>query len=408
MRLRFGRTILLSVLGLVAQCAILPPDLEAPKQVENLSQLEAFLERIVRNGDPPGLSLVVTKSSGIVYSRGFGMADGPRAVPASAETLYQWWSITKPFTAVAIFQLAERGQLNLDDPVRQHLAFFDVEYPSAESRPVTIRHLLTHSSGLPDTGPEIIGWIHYEGDEHPNQTELIRRKLPDYSELEFEPGSESRYTNIGYMVLAAIIEQASGVSYPEYIRKNILTPLEMRSTGFTYSRERGPHEAAGSHPHDFMSYLVSHYIDMDRAVREYQNDRYWFARIYSDQQGATGLIGPPVDLARFARLFLQTDADFAAGGPILSNASLMEISRSIFPLSGSPDGSPEPRMGYGWFHGRRDGREFLSHAGAGAAFICLMRIYPREDLALIVMANSTYLGRDMGATVLDLAARLQW
>ena len=74
-------------------------------------------------------------------------------------TVYHWWSTTKIFTAVAIFQLQEAGLLNIEDPVDKYLPFFDVQYPTAESTQITIKHLLNHSSGIPDNVPAVVGWM---------------------------------------------------------------------------------------------------------------------------------------------------------------------------------------------------------------------------------------------------------
>lgn len=122
-----------------------------PETVADISDIEAYLEALCEKGVPPGLSLLVVKDGVIQYSRGFGLADGPKGIPATEQTIYKWWSITKVFTATAILQLHEQQQLNIDDPVVNHLPYFKVKYPSDKSETVTIRHLLNHSSGMPTT-----------------------------------------------------------------------------------------------------------------------------------------------------------------------------------------------------------------------------------------------------------------
>ena len=95
--------------------------------------------------------------------------------------------MVKPATASAVMQLQEQGLLDIDDPVKNHLPFFNVKYPSANSKIITIRHLLTHRSGLHTNVPEVIGWIHFDGDPEWNQTELIKKVLPDYAERRRNP-----------------------------------------------------------------------------------------------------------------------------------------------------------------------------------------------------------------------------
>ena len=157
--------VLVVLLG-VAYLALSPRPLKPPETVGSLAELESYLEDLAgHNPDsPPGLSLVVAKNGEIVYRKGFGMADVPKNIPATADTVYQTFSMVKPMTAAAVLQLHEQGLLDIDDPVADYLPFFDVQYPSEDSETVTIRHLLNHSSGLSNNVPEVFGWIHFDGD----------------------------------------------------------------------------------------------------------------------------------------------------------------------------------------------------------------------------------------------------
>src|SRR5687768_12560698 len=132
-----------------------------PQQVVDKTELETYLNRLVASGNPPGLSVVVVKDGDIVYNNAFGFADGPRKIRATPDTVYHWWSMTKIPTAIAIMQLQEQGKLDLEEAVTKHLPWFEVKYPSGESRAITIRDLLQHSAGLPDPIPAMIGWVHY-------------------------------------------------------------------------------------------------------------------------------------------------------------------------------------------------------------------------------------------------------
>ena len=222
-----------------------PP--KVPDQVNDVHELDAFFDKLVASGSPPGLSTAVVKDDRLVYNRAFGYSDGPRSIKAVPETVYHWWSMTKIPTAVAILQLREQCKLNLDDPVTRHLPWFNVNYPSDGSPVVTIRHLLQHSSGLPDTMPSMISWIHYD-DAPRDQTRLVKTWLPEFNTLKFTPGTNALYSNFNYMVLGAIIESASGQSYEEYIIMHIMQPLRMSQTGFVYSSSMARHEAAGTLP----------------------------------------------------------------------------------------------------------------------------------------------------------------
>lgn len=131
-----------------------------PKKVESVTELETYLNQLTASGNPPGLSVVVVKDGEIIYNNAFGLADGPRKIKATSETTYHWWSMTKIPTAIAIMQLQEQGKLNLEDEVIKYLPWFEANYPSDDSPAITIRHLMQHTSGLPNPVPAMIGWVH--------------------------------------------------------------------------------------------------------------------------------------------------------------------------------------------------------------------------------------------------------
>ena len=123
---------------------------QPPDSIQDVTELEAYLETLVNSGSPQGLSMIIVKNDRIVYSKGFGWADGPRKIKATPQTVFHWWPITKVPTAIAILQLQEQGKLQLEDAVSKYLPFFEVAYPSDKRTTITIRHLLNHSSGIPD------------------------------------------------------------------------------------------------------------------------------------------------------------------------------------------------------------------------------------------------------------------
>lgn len=146
--------LLIAVVGIYA-LAPHPPG--TPNQVDNVAELESYLDHLIKSGNPPGLSLVVVKNENFVYNNAFGYADRPKRVKADTDTVYHWWSMTKIPTAIAIMQLREQGKLYLDDPVTKYLPWFEVTDPSDNSPAITVRHFLRYTSGLPDTITAMIG-----------------------------------------------------------------------------------------------------------------------------------------------------------------------------------------------------------------------------------------------------------
>lgn len=377
------------------------------KDSDSLLAVEAKIKQTLAQQVPPGVSIIVVKKNQVLYSKGFGYADFTNRKKATPKTTYQWWSLTKPFTATAILQLQEKNLLDIDDPVHKHLSFFDVNYKKKTDRPITIRDLLSHSAGLKDIGNQIIGWIHYDEQHAYNQTQLVKEKLPDYKKLVASPGQEGRYTNLGYMLLAAIIEKTSQQSYDAYISEHILKPLEMNGTGFQYSGLAKEHVAVGSHPKDLMSFIAFRLIEKDKAIREKKDDIYYFNNIYANQQGSTGLIGSTENLAHFLMALLNNG--HWNGQQILSPESVKLMFAPQVPIKKSPAPKLDnPHFGLSWFIHNHHDYTALTHGGAGAAFVAQMRIYPERDLGIAVLCNSTYLGNDMGTTFLDKLTTLKW
>jgi CubicO group peptidase (beta-lactamase class C family) len=357
-----------------------PP--RTPNQVQDLTGLEVYLDRLVASQNPPGLSLAVVKDGQIVYKRAFGYEDRLNWKKANPDTVYHWWSMTKIPTMIAIMQLVEQGKLVLDGRVAELLPWFEVSYPSATSPAITVRHLLQHSSGLPDTMPAMIGWVHYD-DATRDQTELTRRPLAMFNRLKFEPGAKAVYSNLNYMLLGAIIEAVTGLCYEVYISNFILHPLGMLETNFVVTSSMAEHEASGSLPlvHPYTPLLPT-LLDMKALIRQRQGKLFWLKRVYIDATPSTGLIGPAAEAARLLLAYLN-------GGELegvrILQPETVDMLNQVAPVDGH---------GLGWFMGESNGRPYLGHAGGGAGFATDMRLFPDQRLGIVILANGTDLDRD--------------
>jgi D-alanyl-D-alanine carboxypeptidase len=386
-------------LGLLILWPKAPPP---PNTVTTVAQLEAYMKARVDFGTPPGMSLVVVKNGEMVYRKGFGWADHPQHIAATPQTVYHWWSCTKIVTALAILQLQEQGKVRLDDSVTGILPFFKVQYPSVASRVITIQHLLNHSSGLPDAGFRVMNWIHHDGEPPVNQTAMVEKVLPALSTLEFEPGDHAEYTNIGYMVLGAIIEKVSGQSYEDYVRKHILEPLGMNHTDFLYTQAMEPQEAAGAHPlFDTWTPLIP--VVGLSYVREISGDHLWFKRVYNDQTPPSGLIGPATDAARLLTAYLNGGE--LDGRRILSRESISAMTLEGHIRSKGDDAHGSRRQGIGWRVFREQGRLMLKHDGGGLGFTTVMQVYPDDKLGFVLFANDVTFE---AWRIVNFAAALAW
>ncbi len=372
---------------------------------------EELMSVISKSGDPPGLSLVVVKNEKVVFCEGFGLADGPRNIPATPDTVYPWWSMTKVPTAMAILRLQEHEVLDIEAPVSEYLPFFDVTYPTDAEGVVTIKHLMNHSSGLPDASLPKPGrlWIRREHYPPINQTELIRSELPNYNTLRFEPGTHGEYSNTGFMVLGAIIEAVSGKAYEDYVVENFLRPLKMSFTDFVYTEDMIQLAAVGSHSDPDGSWeksLRTVIPDFDSYVREKVDGRFWFRRYYTDQSSTSGLIGPATDVARLTMMYLNGGE--LDGERVLSLESVAKMTNEGYVKIKDPPSEryADTWRGLGWATiAREGGRLWVEHIGGGAGFGTSMRLYPEEGLGIILMANDTNIHRDV---IVDYVASLNW
>jgi CubicO group peptidase (beta-lactamase class C family) len=360
-----------------------------PKNPASLIQVENYIRNLIERGQPPGLSAVVVKDGKIIYCKAFGWADSPKKLPASPNTRYHWWSMTKVATAVAILQLQDAGLLNIDDPIREHLSFFHVYLDDKPAPAITIRQVLRHTSGLPDTIPAMLGWVHYEDDIYP-QTDLLRKHLPSFNQLKFHPDSKSAYSNLGYAVLGAIIEKVRGIPYEKYIQDHILTPLGMTQTGFLYSPEMVDQIAAGSHPiFNIYTPMLPLLLNMRSLVRQRDGLQLWFNNLYLDMTPPSGLIGPVKDAAKLVNaLLMESDILSYESHTMLKPQGIKPIERPL-----------------GWAEFNEENRLWLQHSGGGPGFATVMRIYPEENLGIVIMANNTNLPRER---LVEAFAHLDW
>ena len=211
---------------------------------------ERQTRRLMRRANVPGLSVGLVRRGSILAATGYGYRDRAARSPATARTVYGLGSITKTFTALALLRLQEHGLLNVDDPVVRHLPEFRTPGPRP-ARPITLHHLLTHTSGLPPLAGIFYAWARNEPLRATYGARALRRVGidPDHPPIDsFEqlldylarepfrwlgaPGQQFSYSNEGFAVLGAVIERAGGRSYESCVEEEILHPAGMRTTSF--------------------------------------------------------------------------------------------------------------------------------------------------------------------------------
>ncbi|HEX2781556.1 MAG TPA: serine hydrolase domain-containing protein [Gemmatimonadaceae bacterium] len=320
--------------------------------------IDSLLAAYARPG-APGASVLVVRDGRTIVSRSYGLADLAAGTPATPETNYRLASLTKQFTATAILLLAADGALRYDDSVSRFLP----QLPAC-ARGVTIRQLLTHTSGLPA----------YEDFVPDSQTTQVHdRDVPALiahaDSLYFPAGSSYRYSNTGYALLALIVERASGASFASFLRDRIFTPLGMNgSVAFEEGVSTVPRRAFG-------------YSERDgRWVRTDQSST-------SAVLGDGGIYTSIADLARWDRaLDAHTLVSEKAQGEAWTAATLTDGRRSGY--------------GFGWFVDDSASGVRLRHHGETRGFTNAILKIPSRRLTIVLLTNRT------GGDPWDLAARI--
>ena len=300
-----------------------------------------------------------------------------------ADTSYNWASITKTMTAIAILQLRDRGKLSLDDPAVRYIPELrEVHDAYGSIEAVTIRTLLNHSAGFRNpTWPwECDQANHCEWEPfEPTHWAQVAAMLP-YTHIEFAPGTRWSYSNLGYVFLGQIIERISGDDYEVYIDKNILKPLEMHASYF----DRAPYFLA--------THLSASYIRHGSKLE---------AQPFDYDTGITtansGLKSPITDMEKYQRFLIGDPAnklyDF-----VLKRSSLEEMWVGTLPAveegqpatsyTSGPHGS-QPKMGLGFFVLEVNERKLIYHDGDQGGFSSEMLIDPAHSLASLLVVNTT-------------------
>jgi CubicO group peptidase (beta-lactamase class C family) len=326
-----------------------------------------------------GSSLVIVRDGAVAATAAEGYQELGSKRRVDDDTVYHWASITKTFTGIAIMQLRDRGRLSLDDPIVKYVPEFGrVHDPYGDISQVTIRHMMTHSSGLrastwPWGGDQ--PWHPFE----PTSWEQLVAMLP-YTELRFPPGSKYSYSNPGVIFLGRIIQLLSGEDFEIYITKNILMPLGMHSAFF----DRAPYYLL---PHRSHSYFRD-----DDGLRE---ARFDFDTGITVSNG--GLNAPLGDMAKYLA--------FLIGGParaeydtVLKRSSLEEMWTPRLPASDGEGASGDAaQAGLSFFVERHGNLDFVAHSGDQNGFISHLYLHRPSHTAYIVSFNTDVSASKAGA-----------
>jgi len=318
-------------------------------------QLEKFILAELESRKHPGSSLAVVRGNEVIWAKGFGYRNVEKKVEATPETVYRCASVTKPVVASGFLQLMELGKFNLDDPVNIHL---DVKIQTRFEKEPTIRHLLTHYSGMPTRVPP----IYYDRKE----ALILKEYLSEAARTVELPGKSYAYCNTAFAVVGHLIELFSGKPYDDYVRENVLKPLEMDSSDFELTKAIEESFAQG----------YERTGGPDEPIQPVKP--YILGTIPQDPAGS--LFSTVIDL--FHLLIAHLNGGVYKGRRILRAETIEEMHK----LQASA-GSSRSGMALSWFRNIHDGHMMLSHTGSVPGFTNHVAFYPDLRIGVCWLSN---------------------
>lgn len=342
------------------------------KGSEMLSRDEQVTKLLIElsPNDAPGIQYIIVNRDATIYSSSSGLADIENKTPLSLSHTLSAFSMTKTLTAIAILQLAERQEINIDDRVSQY-----IEHPYGQE--ISIRQLLNHTSGIPNPIP--LRWVHLATDHKDfNENEALAKVLGDNPKPDRPPGEKYIYSNIGYWLLGRVIEAVSNQDYVEYFNKNIFQPLRLTPNDIDFVITDNTHHAKGYlAKYSFMN-LAKSFVT-DKAVwGKYEGNWLHIKDVYVNGPSFGGVIGS-------AKAFSTILQDLLAKRSVL----LSENSKFLLFSQQKVRSGKNIDMTLGWHIGILEGVRYFYKEGGGAGFHSEMRIYPTMGLASVIMTNRT-------------------
>lgn len=310
-----------------------------------VARIEAAIQEEMKRQGIPGMSVAVVTEHQLRWASGYGLADVENNVPATAATVYRLASISKPITATAVMQLAEKGKIDLDAPIQKYVPGFP-----RKPWPVTARQLLGHLGGI----------RHYRGSEMGSTRHYTDLTAPlavfQNDPLLHEPGTKYTYTTYGYNLLGAAVEGASGQGFADYMRDHIFRPAGMSTIRVDDVFAIIPRRAQGYRKAEDGRLQNSGLADTSNKIP------------------GGGFASTVEDLAQFA-IALQTDRLVRA-----------DTRARMFTPQKTKDGSPTT-YGLGWGISARDGERAIAHSGGQQRVSTLLYMRPEDRAAVVLMAN---------------------
>jgi CubicO group peptidase (beta-lactamase class C family) len=329
--------------GFVAAAVLLAPAV-AHSQAPSDARIDSVVHAEMARQRIPGVAVAIVKNGTVVMAKGFGESNVELHTPVTAETMFQSGSVGKQFTSAGVMTLVEEGKVGLEDPITKY-------FPDAPAtwRGITVRHLLTHTSGIPDYTTESMDYRH-------DYTEDELAKMAFGLKPEFPPGSRWNYSNTGYVLLGIITHKASGKFYGDLLRERVFTPLGMKTARVISEEDIIPNRAAGY-----------------RMAQGQLKNQEWVA--------------PKLNTTADGSLYLSLN-DYIAWDrglrdkKVLSASSWATINTPVTLTSGR-----RYPYGFGWSIDTIAGQLRIHHGGAWQGFQTYISRYMGDDVTIVALSN---------------------
>lgn len=342
---------------------------EIPRDRNEFTQIS--LESEIAKGKIPGIQYLVLDSTHVLFEYSGGWADIRNQKPMEPTTTMMAYSMTKTWTAVAILQLVEQGKINLDSSINEYLS--NNPYGTG----LTIRHLLSQTSGIPNPIP--LKWVHLEKEhEHYQEDTELNKILKKYNNLSFDPGKKYAYSNISYWLLGKIIENTTGYTYPDYIRKFIFKPLNISGGEIGFAIPDSEKHAKGYLAKYSLINIFKGFLIEENLVGENEGKWIHIHNHYLNGPAFGGLV-----TTAFASGKLLQD-QLKKSSVLMSS----EMKKTLYTQQTNNAGQ-RIDMTLGWHIGQVDGVIYYYKEGGGGGYHSEMRIYPTQGIGTVIMANKT-------------------
>lgn len=349
-----------------------------------MKQIDDTLNKLVQKEKTPSVQYLLFDQDKIIHQYRAGLSDVANQKKADEITTYNAFSVSKTFTALATLQLVEKGMVDLDKSTADYIDNFPY------SGEITVRHLLSHTAGIPNPNP--LPWIHPAAEHQVfDRDAFFARVFEKHNKVKSLPNKKFVYSNLGYVLLGQLIEQVSGLKYEAYIREYVFKPVGLSRDEIGFEVADPTLQAKGYHKkNSLMNWIIGIFIDRKefRGAAEGKWQPFKPYNINGPSYG--GLSGRPASFMKYVQELLKKD------GALISHEYKQLLFTENLTLDNKSTG-----MCLSWFTDKVDGHIYFAHVGGGGGYYSEVRIYPDVGIGSVIMFNRSGMSNEKFLDKLD-------